>query len=56
MSSLIGTMLSFVYNFNSRESKQTSIAYKINFKNKQAKTFSHLKSKLNQISVIALPD
>ena len=25
-------------------------------KNKQAKTFSHLKSKLNQISVIALPD
>ena len=61
MSSLLGSALPcFVFNFNSRKSKQTLIIfdlqYKINFKNKQAKKIFYLKSKLNQITVIALSD
>ena len=50
----------FVFNFMSRNSKQTYIVfdlkYKIYFQNKQAKYIFYLKTKLNQVSVIAFLD
>ena len=57
MNYLLGAIL---FSLNSRKSKQTKnffeLWYKINFKNQQIKNILYLKSKLNQISLIALTD